>query len=193
METEVFCTFTSDNILLLVNDKPLGGVSSLVVKDFKEPTGAFSRINLNRVVFDGTQEVVELMRTQRFSFKLMNRTSSSGWVALDAELESYEMMLSVEDGILHQNLVVKTPSFVYAENVSAEYITAKEEEDLRNLIEILKKNQEAVKKPETGFIKYGVPPAVLPNNEVSQDWLNNIENSNEPIKGKDKKKKKKNK
>lgn len=169
-DKQVFCTFTSANIYLLVNDHLLGGVNTVTVKDFKEPTGPYTRISMDRVVFDGTQDTVELMRTQRFSFKLMNNTTQSGWVALDAELESYEMSLSTESGILYQHLVIRTSSFIYSENISEEHIAAKEEEDLKNLIEILKKNQTAAKKPE-GFIKYGVPPAaVLPTQ--SEDILN---------------------
>ena len=152
------CTFTSANILLLVNDQPLGGVSGVAVKDFKEASGNFTRISLNRVVFEGTQDLVELMRTQRFTFKLMNTTTSSGWYAPDAELETFEMTLSVED-ILHQNLIIKTATFAYGSDISAEYLAATEEEDLKNLIEILKKNPEAAK----------TPAAVLPEDLFSME------------------------
>lgn len=184
--------FTSTNVLVLVNDQPFGAVNNLVIKDCKDLTGKFTRISMARVVLAGSQDLVELMRTQKFSFKVMNYETSGGWVSLDAELESYEMSFDTEENnyFLYQHLVVKTPSFAYAENITAEHLAAKEEEDLKNLIEILKKNQAAVRKPETGFVKYGVPPAVLPD-----DYDGQPEKADDIVfpEKKDRKKKKKNK
>src|SRR5271166_2752900 len=99
MELEVYSTF---NMSLLVNDRPLRGITSIVVKDFKELF--CTKITLNRRVSDGirgdAEDIIELMRNQQFSFKLMNNTVLSGWVTLNAELESYEMSFSLEDAIL---------------------------------------------------------------------------------------------
>lgn len=139
-----YCTFTSATVTLFVNDQVLGGVNDLVVEDFKGPTGKITRITLN--TFAGfSQDVIELMRNKRFSFRLMNSTTSSGWISLDAELESFKMTLTVED-VLHQRLVIATPTFVYGTDIRAEALATKEKEDLENLINIIKENQTKVGK-----------------------------------------------
>lgn len=138
-------TFTGANVSLLVNDLYLGNVNNVIVEDYKEWDYTLTtRIKLNIIAFDRSQDLVEFMRKNKFSFKIMNNTTSSGWLAYNCEVEQFNMELSTNeesDGLLHQYLVIKTTSFNYTNDVRGESLAVKDQEDFENLIKILKENQ----------------------------------------------------
>jgi len=162
-------TFTSANTVILVNDKSLGGVHKLAVYEgeYEGKKGTF--VTLNRYII-GNDELVNDMRSAEFTFKLLNNTSSAGYVSPSAEMMSFRMELSKEDDgkelLLEQVLVIKASSFLYSEDARSAGMKATEEEDLKNLISILKENQAKV-----------VSRAASPTEEVTVNddelvWLN---------------------
>jgi hypothetical protein len=162
-------TFTSANTVVLVNDKSLSGIFKIDVYD--ESDKGICNVMLQRHII-GTDELVNEMRMGGgFSFKLLNNSSSAGYVAETAKVKSFHMVLSKEDDgkelLLVQTIVVSTSSFLYADDARSAGMKATEEEDLKNLISILKENQ----------AKSNVNRAVLPTEEVAVNddelvWLN---------------------
>jgi len=184
--------FTSITTRLYVNDKPLGFVQSIDIEDTLVNNEKYTDITLCRIAND-CDDVINDMRMAPFIFKMTNtfwmpnplqaREEIGGYYAPEAEVISFKMSLKVkppesENDILQQIIVIRAKSFTYVKDIGLDGTRTIEEEDLKNLIKILKKNQEAAKRPESGFIKYGVPgnkppvpPAVLPINDDGQPEL----------------------
>ena len=162
-------TFTSANTVVLVNDKALSGLFKIDIYD--ESDKGICNIMLRRHVIGDDDLINEMRVGGDFSFKLLNNTSSAGYVSDAAKIKSFHMVLSKEDDgkelLLEQTLVVTTSSFLYSSDARSAGMKATEEEDLKNLINIIKENK----------AKANVNRAVLPSEEVtvSDDelvWLN---------------------
>lgn len=171
-------TFTSANTSILVNDKALSGVFKIETFEQTDQEN-ITYITINRHV-KGSDELINEMRCSdpaasmaggsRFSFKLLNNSSSAGYVSETASVSSFSMMLSKEDGgielLLQQIIVIKAPLFLYSDDARSAGMKTTEEEDLKNLIKIIKEN-----KTKTSN-KAVLPPAevVVPDEDLV--WLN---------------------
>jgi hypothetical protein len=168
--------FTSLNTSAFVNDSVLNGVFQVSVS---EGTDNSTYIRIKRHVL-GNDYLVNTMRAEKFSFRLINSATSGGYVTEIAELDQFEMELGVKsDGsemLLEQTLVVKTLSFFYHEDARSTAMKTVEKDDINNLINIIKENQ----------AKTQVNRAILPTEDVDvkdEDlvWLN----ANDPEQVKD--------
>lgn len=183
--------YTSINTYLTANNKPLGFVQEIEIEDVVVDEQKYTDITLYRLAND-SEDVINEMRFKSFTFKMFNslqeytricfggKEEVAGYVSPEANVISFKMSLSAKiDGgktdLLKQKIVIRAKSFMYSNNICAEEADFTDEEDFKNLINILKKNQEAVKsKP---------PAAILPASEQTPDEV-------EHAKKKDKKKKK---
>lgn len=162
--------FTSLNTSIFVNDAVLNGVFQVSVFERLDDSKNSTYIKVKRHVI-GNDYLVNTMRGNKFSFRLINNMSSGGYVTEIAELDQFEMELGVEtDGsemLLEQTLVIKTLTFFFQEDARSPAMKTTETDDVKNLINIIKENQ----------AKTQVNRAVLPNTDVDVKdeelvWLN---------------------
>ena len=136
-------TFTNANTYISANNRVLGFVQEIDVEDFIDERGEkFTHITLRSLV-GGHEEAVNDMRSGPFSFKIINNSSGGGYIAPIAEIRSFKMhMVAHKDDrpdFFEQIIIIKTKSFLYSKLAKDTVIV--EQEDYKNLINILKENQ----------------------------------------------------
>jgi hypothetical protein len=156
--------FTSSNVSLKANDNTLHFVQRVEVEDVLDPVTneKYTNITLHRLVND-QEDVINDMRSGKFSFKIMNSSTNGGYISDDAEVSSFRMELTADlspspTELLSQKIVIKAKSFVYVSDARSESFKAMEKEDLENLIAVLKQNQEKALREKVA--------AVLPRSKV---------------------------
>lgn len=163
--------YTSTNTYISVNDNVLGFVQSIEIEDKTINGEKVTDITLHRLVNDH-EDVINDMRKGTFVFKLYSSANPqgyahtehmSGYLASEAEVVGFKMYLSAklseEVQLLEQTIIIRTKLLVHTHDINSVKLT--EEEDLKNLIEIIKKNQEAK-----------VPAVVLPVEKVKSKKKN---------------------
>ena len=146
MNGQIGVVFTSSNIMISANDNPIGCVQTVEVEDMDVSGEKYTRIVLNRLV-SGSENTVNDMRAGSFCFKIFNSTNGNGYIAENAELVGFKMVLPPKKDInpsefLEQTLTVKAKVFVYVDDARSATFKALEQEDIQNMIKILKANQE---------------------------------------------------
>lgn len=163
--------YTSLNTYLAVNNEPLGFVQEIEIEDIVIDDEKFTDIILHRLVND-REEIINTMRFNTFSFKILNsplgfmgedkNEKIRGYYSSEANVIGFKMHLSAKaennpTDLLKQKITIRARSFMYyndLKNVGAfGEINLPDDTDFKNLVNILKKNQEA---------KTEVPSVVLP-------------------------------
>lgn len=126
----------SAELMVLINDKPLSGIEAIEINENLSGTS----IGLKRIVV-GHDELVNEMRTQPFTFKIIN-TDSSGYVADFAETTSFDMVVDSDQNVITQTFLIKVVSFLFSPDVRSIISKIQEEQDIENLINIIKDNQQ---------------------------------------------------
>lgn len=116
-----------------INDKKLSGVYEFGISDIEKKT----YITISRYVVDGSEGLVNEMRANNFSVKLVNKATHNGYSSDVASLYSFEMGMKVDsngDQLLRQVIVVIAANFIYTDKQT-------EEEDTAKLIQVLKEER----------------------------------------------------
>lgn len=153
MNQDIVVIFTSTNTHIAANNNTLGFVQSVEVEDVNESGEKYTKITLHRLVNDN-EDIINDMRSAPFSFKIFNVSTGGGYITPEAEVIGFKMHLAAKKDanpveFLEQTIVLKTKSFLYVQDTRSEEMKAAEENDLVNLINIIKTNQaKNVTKPD---------------------------------------------
>lgn len=160
----MIAVFTNTNVHIRANDNPIRFIQKVDIEDkIDSNDDKYTYITLFRLANED-EEVINDMRNSKFSFKLCNCETNSGYVSQEAEVISFKMSLDVKKDInpvefLNQIITIKTKSFIYVKDVRSETLKNMEKDDLENLKKIIKEQQQK---------KY---TAVLPAVELKKDTV----------------------